>query len=182
MLEDPRVIRVLAYQRSSLLAAGGTFGPSLLASRGDPVRPTGPVVGLPIRPRRLHAPSHPGGESGGEILLRADGVPASATRWPRVPADERDDPSSASRTPIVSFLPAAPASPERHCRERRGPPACGGLGSRGAIRARLPCRDREHGGTQAASRRTGSARKAWSEGLKARLLLSRRLTSFQRHG
>jgi hypothetical protein len=38
MLEDPRVIRVLAYQRSSLLAAGGTFGPTPLASRGDPDR------------------------------------------------------------------------------------------------------------------------------------------------
>ena len=39
MLEDPRVIRVLAYQRSSLLAAGGTFGSSLQAFRGDPDRP-----------------------------------------------------------------------------------------------------------------------------------------------
>ena len=38
MLEDPRVIRVLAYQRSSLLAAGGTFGSSLQAFRGGDLR------------------------------------------------------------------------------------------------------------------------------------------------
>jgi len=43
----------------------------------------------------------------------------------------------------------APAGPERHWRKRRGPPAGDGLGNRGAIRARLRCTDREHGGTRA---------------------------------
>jgi hypothetical protein len=37
---------------------------------------------------------------------------------------------------LSSFHQAARVGPERHCRERRGPPAGGGLGSRGAIRAR----------------------------------------------
>ena len=59
---------------------------------------------------------------------------------------------------------AAPAGPKRHCRERRGPSAGDGLGNRGAIRASSRCTDREHGGTQAVSRRPGSPREAWSEG------------------
>jgi hypothetical protein len=68
-------------------------------------------------------------------------------------------------TPVL-LSEAAPAGPERHCRERRGPSAGDGLGNRGAIRAGLLCTDREHGGTQAVSRRSGSAREAWSEGSK----------------
>ncbi len=63
----------------------------------------------------------------------------------------------------------APAGPERHWRKRRGPPAGDGLGNRGAIRARLPCTDREHGGTRAVSRRTGSPREPRSEGPRALL-------------
>jgi len=43
----------------------------------------------------------------------------------------------------------APAGPERHWRKRWGPSAGDGLGNRGAIRARLRCTDREHGGTRA---------------------------------
>jgi len=58
----------------------------------------------------------------------------------------------------------APAGPERHWRKRRGPPAGDGLGNRGAIRARLRCTDREHGGTQAVRRRSGSPREPRSEG------------------
>jgi len=61
---------------------------------------------------------------------------------------------------------AARAGPERHCRERRGPSAGDGLGNRGAIRGLPVCRDREHGGTQAVSRRLGSPREARSEGPK----------------
>src|SRR3970040_2029455 len=58
----------------------------------------------------------------------------------------------------------APAGPERHGRKRRGPSASDGLGNRGAIRAAVLCMDREHGETQAVSRRTGSPREARSEG------------------
>src|SRR3989304_1108300 len=63
----------------------------------------------------------------------------------------------------------APAGPERHWRKRRGPPAGDGLGNRGAIRARLRCTDREHGGTRAVSRRTGSPREPRSGGPRGRL-------------
>jgi hypothetical protein len=52
-----------------------------------------------------------------------------------------------------------------------GPPACGGLGNRGAAHASL-CMGREHGGTQAVSRRSGSPREAESEGPKVQLLPS----------
>ncbi len=62
------------------------------------------------------------------------------------------------------FRWAAPEGPERHCRERRGPSTGDGQGNRGASRARLLCTDREHGGTLAVSRRTGSPREARSEG------------------
>ncbi len=59
---------------------------------------------------------------------------------------------------------AAPAGLERHRRKRRGPSAGDGLGHRGALRAHGLCTEREHGGTQAVSRRSGSPREAWSEG------------------
>ena len=71
----------------------------------------------------------------------------------------------------------APAGPERHCRERRGPSAGDGLGNRGAIRASSRCTDREHGGTQAVSRRPGSPREARREGpTRAAHLISRQLS------
>ena len=54
--------------------------------------------------------------------------------------------------------------PRATCRERWGPSAGDGLGNRGAIRARLLCTEREHGGTHAVSRRSGSPREARSEG------------------
>ncbi len=57
----------------------------------------------------------------------------------------------------------APAGPERHWRKRQGPSASDGLGNRGAILG-LPCTDREHGGTRAVSRRSGSPREPRSEG------------------
>ncbi len=66
---------------------------------------------------------------------------------------------------------AAPAGLERHWRKRRGPSAGDGLGNRGAIRGLPISRDREHGGTQAVSRRTGSPREPRSEGPKVRLPL-----------
>jgi len=146
--------------------------------------PTGPVVGHPIRPRRLHAPFHQERSSGGEILLRADGRPASATRWPirgtpaanQVPPGPGPAPLALPQRPVLLAW-AAPAGPERHCRERRGPSAGDGLGNRGAIRAGLLCRDREHGGTQTVSRRPGSPREARREGpTRAAHLISRQLS------
>ena len=73
---------------------------------------------------------------------------------------------------------AAPAGPERHWRKRRGPSAGDGLGNRGAIRARLPCTDREHGGTRAVSRRTGSPREPRSEGPRALLQQNQHAAEF----
>ena len=76
----------------------------------------------------------------------------------------RPPPPVALPTTPALLAEAAPAGPERHCRKRRGPSAGDGLGNRGTIRAGLLCTDREHGGTQAVSRRSGSPREAWSEG------------------
>jgi len=64
----------------------------------------------------------------------------------------------ASRQPRPCLPRQHPPGPERHWRERRGLSAGDGLGNRGVIRARLPCTDREHGGTRAVSRRSGSPR------------------------
>ena len=47
------------------------------------VRPAGPVVGRPIRPRRLHAPFHHEPDCGGEILLRSDGKKSQHLHAPR---------------------------------------------------------------------------------------------------
>ena len=113
-----------------------------------------------ILPRRAHRgaagwPPPPALRSGGGTpAARKPGSAGSRPSSPRPPEDTR----------LAAW--AAPARPERHCRERRGPPAGDGLGNRGAIRAGLRCRDREHGGTQAVSRRSGSPREARSEGPK----------------
>jgi hypothetical protein len=56
------------------------------------------VLSSAIRPRRLHAPFHQNTNSGCEILLRADGRPASATRWPI--------PGTPPTVPVRSFPPA----------------------------------------------------------------------------
>ena len=90
---------------------------------------------------------------GGTPAARKPGSAGSRPSSPRPPEDTR-------------LSKAAPAGPERPCRERRGPPAGDGLGNRGAIRARLLCMNREHGGTQAVSRRPGSPREARREGPK----------------
>jgi hypothetical protein len=129
-------------------------GPSLQAfpqepgtprARGDLRGPTGPVVGHLSRPRRLHAPLfHQAGNSGGEILLRAAGRPASATRWLR-----SDRPASCRfglpREPVSPSASrwAARAGPERHDRERRGPSAGDGpllLAGEGEGRPRRPAK------------------------------------------
>jgi len=96
----------------------------------------------------------------------------AATRAPTRRKEPRTvGPGLRGRKSLNSFDPAmdpgtatAPGGPERHCRERRGPPASDGLGNRGAIRASGLCTEREHGGTQAVSRRAGSPREARSEG------------------
>src|SRR3990170_146014 len=88
--------------------------------------PTGPVVGHPIRPRRLHAPFHQEIKSGGEILLRADGRQASATRWP---------PLALPKAPALAFLGST-------CRPRATlAEAAGSLGWRRPGKPRRdPCR------------------------------------------
>jgi len=97
----------------------------------------------------------------------------------QVPPGPGPAPLALPQTPVV-LAEAAPAGPERHCRERRGPSAGDGRGNRGAIHAGLLCRDREHGGTQAVSRRSGSPREARSEGPKVLLLfLERTQASFR---
>ena len=105
------------------------------------------------------------GQQDGHPHLRS--APAAGPRPPanQVPPGPGPAPLALPKTPVLLAW-AAPARPERHCRERRGPPAGDGLGNRGAIRAGLRCRDREHGGTQAVSRRSGSPREARSEGPK----------------
>ena len=82
------------------------------------------------------------------------------------------DPGTGSRTGTAGRSLAtttAPAGPERHWRKRWGPSAGDGLGNRGTIRGLPVCRDREHGGTQAVSRRSGSPREPRSEGPKVLL-------------
>src|SRR3990170_4822021 len=89
--------------------------------------------------------------------------------------EERRNWFAAGRGPATA---TAPAGLERHWRKRRGPSAGGGLGNRGAIRARLPCTDREHGGTQAVSRRRGSPREPRSEGPRVLLEQKQRPMKF----
>jgi hypothetical protein len=93
---------------------------------------------------------------GGRALAAATREPARE-RYP----EEGGNWSASGRGPAPT---TAPAGPERPCRKRRGPSAGDDLGNRGAIRARFPCTEREHGGTQAVSHRPGSPREAWSEG------------------
>src|SRR3972149_428043 len=79
-------------------------------------------------------------KSGGEILLRADGRPASATRWP---------PLALPQIPVLSSW-AAPAGPVRHCREsedlrtaqgRGGPEGFRALAERPGARGQRCCSD-----------------------------------------
>ena len=84
----------------------------------------------------------------------------SSTRKPLPPGPS----DKLSPRGLGEWVWAAPAGPERHWRKRRGPSAGDGLGNRGAIRAGPLCRDREHGGTQAVSRRIGSPREPGARG------------------
>jgi hypothetical protein len=155
---------------ASATKRSSTFGPSLppplVAQSG---RPRG--VGLPRR-------NNSTGRSGATSYFRAERIvghqdghphlrcaPAAGPRPTanQVPPGPGPSPLAFPKTPVV-LAEAAPAGPERHWRKRRGPSAGDGVGNRGAIRGRLPCTDREHGGTQAVSRRTGSPREPWSEG------------------
>jgi len=94
-----------------------------------------------------HARSAPRSEP--LIIQPRKGRPA---RWRKIPVVDRFRLRGTCR--LRATLPGA-----------AGPPACGGLGNRGAAHASL-CMGREHGGTQAVSRRSGSPREAWSEGPK----------------
>ena len=128
---------------------------------------TGPVGGVPVRPRRTHAPINH--QMGDRLAVAhfSSGRPDTSLRHPHAGQARRSrgrrNLGCRGRGP--GSAPAR-AGPERHWRERRGPPASGGLGNRGAIRTRLFCTDREHGGTQAVSCRAGSPREPWSEGSK----------------
>jgi hypothetical protein len=152
-----------------------TLGPSLRGPSGSSVREGsgsgsspaeqfhGSIWRNPILPRRANRgaagwPPPPALRSGG-------GTPAA-----RKPGSAGSRPSSPRPSEVTHLCPrillseAAPAGPERHCREWRGPSAGDGLGNRGAIRGLPVCKDREHGGTRAASRRTGSPREARARG------------------
>ena len=152
-----------------------TFGPLLQGSLvADPGRARG--VGLPRRNNSMGRSGAPSYFRAERVVWQQDGhphlrcAPAAGPRPPanQVPPGPGPSPLALPQTPVV-LAEAAPVGPERHCRERRGPSAGGGLGNRGAIRAGLLCTDRKHGGTQAASRRSGSPREARSEGPKVLL-------------
>jgi len=103
------------------------------------------------------------------LLPRAPGRPSPTCtpfRWagpPGRPQTKFRRPRGSGPPPAPATAPA-PAGPERHRRERRGPSAGDGLGNRGALRAPVNCTEREHGGTHAVSRRAGSPREPRSEG------------------
>jgi len=79
-----------------------------------PVRPAGPVVGRPIRPRRLHAPFHHEPDNGGEILLRSDGKEKGSTSTTLAPGLSRRPCAAAhSLGPSVFTLRAEPRSTDR---------------------------------------------------------------------
>ncbi len=100
------------------------------------------------------------------------GVPPGQpqTRFRRVQA-QLPSPFRRHATLLANFCLLRPhlQVPSDIARERRGPSAGDGLGNRGTIRAGILCREREHGGTQAVSRRSGSPRWARSEGPKVLL-------------
>jgi hypothetical protein len=119
-----------------------------------------PLIGL----RRAVRPSSPSRPQPSRSRFTAQG-PTSGVRS-RQGRGGGEDPSlpRLGAYSAACLTCAARAGPERHCRERRGPSAGGGPGNRGAIRGRLHCTDREHGGTRAVSRRSGSPREARSDG------------------
>ena len=153
---------------SNLRARGGLvrdpprFGQRVLSPLGSPALRVLSEAS-PVRPRRINAPF-----IGNNRLRNSPAGSRASASATREPAREAN-PEEGGNCLACGGGPAsatAPAGPERHCRERRGPSAGDGLGNRGAIHGRLPCTDREHGGTRAVSRRSGSPREAWSEGPK----------------
>ena len=153
---------------SNLRARGGLvrdpprFGQRVLSPLGSPALRVLSEAS-PVRPRRINAPF-----IGNNRLRNSPAGSRASASATREPAREAN-PEEGGNCLACGGGPAsatAPAGPERHCRERRGPSAGDGLGNRGAIRAGLLCTDREHGGTQAVSRRTGSPREPPSEGSK----------------
>jgi hypothetical protein len=158
--------------------------------------PSAPLVAQSGRARGVGLPrrNNSMGWSGATLSFRAarlvrqqDGhphlrsAPAAGPRPPanQVPPGPGPAPLALPKSPVLLAC-AASVGPERHWRKRRGPPASDGLGNRGAIRARLRCKDREHGGTRAVSRRTGSPREPRSEGPRVLLFFAGRTqTSFR---
>jgi len=167
--DDPA--KIFQWERKSAPPAR----PSLRASRGDrDGRARG--VGLPRRNNSMGCWGGTPYFRAGRVMGQQDGHPrlrCAPAAGPRptanqVPPGPGPAPLALPKRPVL-LAEAAPEGPERHCRERRGPSAGDGLGNRGAIRAGPLCRDREHGGTQAVSRPSGSPREAWREGPKVLL-------------
>jgi len=102
------------------------------------VRPAGPVVGRPIRPRRLHAPFHREPDSGGEILLRSDGKEKGSTSTTLAPGLSRRPCAAAHNLgPSVFTLRAEPRRTDR-ASVSQAVASRGGLAAPGNVARDLP--------------------------------------------